>query len=292
MKALRTLIIPVLVVTVIAISQSVYVVKETERAVKLEFGAVVEADVEPGLHFKIPVVNSVTKFDARILTLDAAPQSYLTSEKKALTVDSFVKWRVSDVEKYYTTTGGDEERLRRLLIQRVDAGLRNEFGSRTVNEVVSGERDELMDKLTLQLNSIALDELGVEVIDLRVKKIDLPPEVSDSVYNRMRTERERLAKELRAQGNEVAEKIRATADKEKTIILADAYRQAEEIKGNGDAIATSTYADAYSKDPEFYDFTRSLKAYQSTFGSKSDILLINPDSDFFKYLDDSKAKND
>ena len=291
MKALRTLIIPILVVTVIAISQSVYVVKETERAVKLEFGAVVEADVEPGLHFKIPIVNSVTKFDARILTLDAAPQSYLTAEKKALTVDSFVKWRVSDVEKYYTTTGGDEERLRRLLIQRVDAGLRNEFGSRTVNEVVSGERDELMDKLTLQLNSIALDELGVEVIDLRVKKIDLPPEVSDSVYNRMRTERERLAKELRAQGNEVAEKIRATADKEKTIILADAYRQAEEIKGNGDAIATSTYADAYSKDPEFYDFTRSLKAYQSTFGSKSDILLINPDSDFFKYLDDSKAKD-
>ena len=291
MKALRTLIIPILVVTVIAISQSVYVVKETERAVKLEFGAVVEADVEPGLHFKIPIVNSVTKFDARILTLDAAPQSYLTSEKKALTVDSFVKWRVSDVEKYYTTTGGDEERLRRLLIQRVDAGLRNEFGSRTVNEVVSGERDELMDKLTLQLNSIALDELGVEVIDLRVKKIDLPPEVSDSVYNRMRTERERLAKELRAQGNEVAEKIRATADKEKTIILADAYRQAEEIKGNGEAIATSTYANAYSKDPEFYDFTRSLKAYQSTFGSKSDILLINPDSDFFKYLDDSKAKD-
>ena len=291
MKALRTLIIPILVVTVIAISQSVYVVKETERAVKLEFGAVVEADVEPGLHFKIPIVNSVTKFDARILTLDAAPQSYLTSEKKALTVDSFVKWRVSDVEKYYTTTGGDEERLRRLLIQRVDAGLRNEFGSRTVNEVVSGERDELMDKLTLQLNSIALDELGVEVIDLRVKKIDLPPEVSDSVYNRMRTERERLAKELRAQGNEVAEKIRATADKEKTIILADAYRQAEEIKGNGDAIATSTYANAYSKDPQFYDFTRSLKAYQSTFGSKSDILLINPDSDFFKYLDDSKAKD-
>ena len=291
MKALKALTIPILVVLVVVISQSIIVVKETQRAVKLEFGAVVESDVQPGLHFKIPVVNSVTKFDARILTLDAAPQSYLTSEKKALTVDSFVKWRVSDVEKFYTTTGGDEERLRRLLIQRVDAGLRNEFGSRTVNEVVSGERDELMDKLTLQLNTIALEELGVEVIDLRVKKIDLPPEVSDSVYNRMRTERERLAKELRAQGNEVAEKIRATADKEKTIILANAYRQAEEIKGNGDAIATATYANAYSKDPEFYDFTRSLKAYQSTFGSKSDILLINPDSDFFKYLDDSKAAN-
>ena len=152
--------------------------------------------------------------------------------------------------------------MRRLLIQRVDAGLRNEFGTRTVNEVVSGERDELMDKLTLQLDDIAVEELGVEVIDLRVKKIDLPPEVSESVYNRMRTERERLAKELRAQGNEVAEKIRATADKEKTIILADAYRQAEETKGNGDATAAATYANAYSKDPEFYDFTRSLKAYQ------------------------------
>ncbi|MDG2019698.1 MAG: protease modulator HflC [SAR86 cluster bacterium] len=283
---------PLLIILVLGlINASIFVVKETQRAVKLEFGRVVEVDVPPGLHFKIPVVNDVKKFDARILTLDAAPQSYLTSEKKALTVDSFVKWRVSDVNKYYTTTGGDEERLRRLLIQRVDAGLRNEFGTRTVKEVVSGQRDELMNKLTLQLDKIATEELGVEVIDLRVKKIDLPPEVSESVYNRMRTERERLAKELRAQGNEVAEKIRATADKDKTIILADAYRLAEEIKGNGDATATATYANAYSKDPEFYDFTRSLKAYQNTFGSKSDILLINPDSDFFKYLGNSKAQS-
>ena len=291
MSALRKILYPALFLVFVLLTQSIFVVKETERAVKLRFGEIVEYDVEPGLHFKIPVVNTVRKFDARILTLDAAPQSYLTSEKKALTVDSFVKWRVSDVAKYYTTSVGDEERLRRLLIQRVDAGLRNEFGSRTVKEVVSGQRDELMDKLSNQLNLIAKDELGVEVIDLRVKKIDLPPEVSESVFNRMRTERERLAKELRAQGNEVAEKIRATADKDKTIILADAYREAEEIKGNGDATATSTYANAYSKDPEFYDFTRSLKAYQSTFESKSDILLINPDSDFFKYLDDSKATN-
>ena len=291
MSTLRKIIYPALFLVFVLLTQSIFVVKETERAVKLRFGEIVEYDVEPGLHFKVPVVNTVRKFDARILTLDAAPQSYLTSEKKALTVDSFVKWRVSDVAKYYTTSGGDEERLRRLLIQRVDAGLRNEFGSRTVKEVVSGQRDELMDKLSTQLNLIAKDELGVEVIDLRVKKIDLPPEVSESVFNRMRTERERLAKELRAQGNEVAEKIRATADKDKTIILADAYREAEEIKGNGDATATATYANAYSKDPEFYDFTRSLKAYESTFGSKSDILLINPDSDFFKYLDDSKATN-
>ena len=288
---LKRISLGVLFLGFVLLTQSIFVVKETERAVKLRFGEIVEYDVEPGLHFKLPVVNTVRKFDARILTLDAAPQSYLTSEKKALTVDSFVKWRVSDVAKYYTTTGGDEARLRRLLIQRVDAGLRNEFGTRTVKEVVSGQRDELMDKLSNQLNLIAIDELGVEVIDLRVKKIDLPPEVSESVFNRMRTERERLAKELRAQGNEVAEKIRATADKDKTIILADAYREAEEIKGNGDAIATATYANAYSKDPEFYDFTRSLKAYQSTFESKSDILLINPDSDFFKYLDDSKAQN-
>ena len=289
MKKLRIFLYPVLFLIFVLLTQSIYVVKETERAVKLRFGEIVEFDVDPGLHFKLPIVNTVRKFDARILTLDAAPQSYLTSEKKALTVDSFVKWRVSDVAKYFTTTGGDEERLRRLLIQRVDAGLRNEFGSRTVKEVVSGQRDELMDKLSNQLNLIAKDELGVEVIDLRVKKIDLPPEVSESVFNRMRTERERLAKELRAQGNEVAEKIRATADKDKTIILADAYREAEEIKGNGDANATATYASAYSKDPEFYDFTRSLKAYQSTFETKGDILLIDPDSDFFKYLDNSKV---
>lgn len=275
---------------VIILSQSIYIVSETERAVKLRFGEIIEFDVQPGLHFKFPILNTVRKFDARILTLDAAPQSYLTSEKKALSVDSFVKWRVKDVAKYFTTTGGDEERLRRLLIQRVDAGLRNEFGSRTVKEVVSGQRDQLMDKLAAELNTIASQELGVEVIDLRVKKIDLPPEVSESVYNRMRTERERLAKELRAQGNEVAEKIRATADKDKTIILADAYREAEERKGNGDATATATYAAAYTQDPEFYDFTRSLKAYQATFGSKSDILLINPDSDFFKYLGDSKPE--
>ena len=275
-------------ITVIIISQSIFVVSEIERAVKLRFGEIVKFDLEPGLHFKWPIVNSVRYFDSRILTLDAQPQRYLTSEKKALMVDSFIKWRIKDVAKYFTTTGGDEERAKRLLSQRVDTGLRNEFGVRTVKEVVSGERDQLMNSLTSMLDKIAQEELGVEVIDLRVKRIDLPLEVSESVYNRMRTERERLARELRAQGNEVAEKIRATADKDKTIILADAYREAEETRGNGDAKATATYAEAYSKDPEFYDFTRSLKAYQATFQSKGDILLIDPDSDFFKYLDNSK----
>jgi len=276
-------------IAVIFISQSLFVVSEVERAVKLRFGEIVQFDVEPGLHFKWPIINSVRYFDSRILTLDAQPQRYLTSEKKALMVDSFIKWRVKDVAKYFTTTGGDEERAKRLLSQRVDTGLRNEFGVRTVKEVVSGERDQLMNSLTSMLDEIAQDELGVEVIDLRVKRIDLPLEVSESVYNRMRTERQRLARELRAQGNEVAEKIRATADKDKTVILADAYRMAEEIKGDGDAEATATYASAFTKDPEFYDFTRSLKAYQSTFETKGDILLIDPDSDFFKYLDNSKV---
>ena len=277
-------------IAVIFISQSLFVVSEVERAVKLRFGEIVQFDVQPGLHFKWPIINSVRYFDSRILTLDAQPQRYLTSEKKALMVDSFIKWRVKDVAKYFTTTGGDEERAKRLLSQRVDTGLRNEFGTRTVKEVVSGERDQLMNSLTSMLDEIAQQELGVEVIDLRVKRIDLPLEVSESVYNRMRTERERLARELRAQGNEVAEKIRATADKDKTVILADAYRMAEEIKGDGDAEATATYASAYTKDPEFYDFTRSLKAYQSTFETKGDILLIDPDSDFFKYLDNSKVE--
>jgi len=288
MKRSSIIISALSLIAVIIISQSIYVVSEIERAVKLRFGEIVEFDVQPGLHFKWPIVNSVKYFDGRILTLDAVPQRYLTSEKKALMVDSFIKWRIKDVAKYFTTTGGDEERAKRLLSQRVDTGLRNEFGIRTVKEVVSGERDQLMNSLATSLDTIAQQELGVEVIDLRVKKIDLPSEVSDSVYNRMRTERERLARELRAQGNEVAEKIRATADKDKTIILADAYREAEETRGSGDAKATATYAEAYTKDPEFYDFTRSLKAYQATFQSKGDILIIDPDSDFFKYLDNSK----
>lgn len=288
MKKSTIFISAAIFIAVIFISQTLYVVTEIERAVKLRFGEIVQFDVEPGLHFKWPIVNSVRYFDSRILTLDAQPQRYLTSEKKALMVDSFIKWRVKDVARYFTTTGGDEERAKRLLSQRVDTGLRNEFGVRTVKEVVSGERDELMTSLTIALDTIAQQELGVEVVDLRVKKIDLPTEVSDSVYDRMRTERQRLARELRAQGNEVAEKIRATADKDKTVILADAYREAEVLKGNGDAEATATYAAAYTKDPEFYDFTRSLQAYQATFESKGDILIIDPDSDFFKYLNNSK----
>ena len=270
------------------LANSLYIVTDKQTAILLRFGEIIDPKIESGLHFKVPILNTVRKFDSRVLTLDAIPQPYFTEEKKRLIVDAFVKWRISDNEQFYiTSSGGQLSALRTLLTQRVDEGLRNQFGKRTVQDVISGERDELMRVLTADLNKVANAELGVEVIDVRVKKIELPTEVNDSVYNRMRTERERLAQELRAEGNEIAEEIRANADKERTVILADAYKTAEIIKGEGDAAATSTYAKAFNKNPEFYEFTRSLSAYQSTFENKSDVLLIDPESDFFKYLDSS-----
>ena len=273
---------------IILLANSLYIVTDKQTAILLRFGEIIDPKIESGLHFKIPILNTVRKFDSRVLTLDAIPQPYFTEEKKRLIVDAFVKWRISDNEQFYiTSSGGQLSALRTLLTQRVDEGLRNQFGKRTVQDVISGERDQLMQALTADLNTVANAELGVEVIDVRVKKIELPTEVNDSVYNRMRTERERLAQELRAEGNEIAEEIRANADKERTVILADAYKTAEIIKGEGDAEATSTYAKAFNKDPEFYEFTRSLSAYQSTFENKSDVLLIDPESDFFKYLDSS-----
>ena len=273
---------------IILLANSLYIVTDKQTAILLRFGEIIDPKIESGLHFKIPILNTVRKFDSRVLTLDAIPQPYFTEEKKRLIVDAFVKWRISDNEQFYiTSSGGQLSALRTLLTQRVDEGLRNQFGKRTVQDVISGERDQLMKALTADLNKVANAELGVEVIDVRVKKIELPSEVNDSVYNRMRTERERLAQELRAEGNEIAEEIRANADKERTVILADAYKTAEIIKGEGDADATSTYAEAFNKNPEFYEFTRSLSAYQSTFQNKSDVLLIDPESDFFKYLDSS-----
>ena len=273
---------------IILLANSLYIVTDNQTAILLRFGEIIDPKIESGLHFKVPILNTVRKFDSRVLTLDAIPQPYFTEEKKRLIVDAFVKWRISDNEQFYiTSSGGQLSALRTLLTQRVDEGLRNQFGKRTVQDVISGERDELMRVLTADLNKVANAELGVEVIDVRVKKIELPTEVNDSVYNRMRTERERLAQELRAEGNEIAEEIRANADKERTVILADAYKTAEIIKGEGDAAATSTYAKAFNKNPEFYEFTRSLSAYQSTFENKSDVLLIDPESDFFKYLDSS-----
>ncbi len=269
--------------------QAFFIIQETEKGVLLEFGRVVRADLRPGLHFKTPFVNSVRRFDARILTVDAAPSRYLTKEKKAVMVDSFAKWRVLNEKRFYTSTGGSEARAASLLAQRINNGLRNQFGKRTLHDVVSGERDQLMAELTSQLNAaVQKDELGIIVVDIRVKRIDLPPDVINTAYQRMNSERAREAQEHRSLGREVAESIRAEADRQRTVILAEAYRKAEQLRGTGDAEATSIYAEAYNQDPEFYSFTRSLTAYRDTFNSKGDLLLLEPDNHFFKYLGATK----
>ncbi len=277
------------VLVVFLTSESLYIMKETERGVLLKFGEVVNTDISPGLHFKVPFVNNVRKFDGRILTVDAQPERFLTQEKKAVIVDSYAKFQVADTTKYYTATNGEESRAMGLLAQRINNGLRNQMGVRTIQEVVSGERDQLMEDLKVNLNMVAQEELGVVVVDVRVKQIDLPPDVSESVYRRMNAEREKEAREHRSQGQELAEGIRAAADREVTVIRANAYRDAEQVRGEGDADATRIYADAFNKDREFYGFTRSLRAYQEAFQNSGDILLIQPDSDFFKYLKDPKG---
>lgn len=278
-----------LLVVVLIGSKSVYIVKETERAIKLRFGEVVEADIKPGLHFKIPFVNTVRKFEGRIMTLDARPQAFLTLEKKRLIVDSFIKWRIDKVEKYYTATSGDEFRAADLLSTRIETSLRNQFGERTLTEVVSGAREEVMGDVIRALSDLAQSELGIEVIDVRVKRIDLPQEVSSSVYERMRTERLRLARELRARGKELAEGIRADADRQRTVILADAFREAETIRGEGDAEAASIYAEAFQRDPEFYAFYRSLNAYRESFKAGGDLFVLDPKSEFFRYLNNAQG---
>jgi membrane protease subunit HflC len=283
-----TLTVIVLVLLLLA-SRSVFVIKETERGVLLQFGEVVKPNLEPGLHFKIPFVNSVRKFDGRVLTVDSTPERYFTQEKKALIVDSYAKFRIADTAKFYTATNGEESRAMALLAQRINDGLRNQVAVRTIQEVVSGERDELVQALTEELTVVAQEGLGVEVIDVRVKQIDLPPDVSESVYRRMSAEREKEAREHRSQGQELAEGIRAAADREVTILRANAYRESELIRGEGDATATAVYAQAFNQDPEFYAFTRSLRAYQDAFQGNGDIMLVRPDSEFFRYLKDSKG---
>jgi membrane protease subunit HflC len=283
-----TLLIGLALVLFIA-SNTLYVIKETERGVLLRFGEVVNPDIKPGLHAKIPFVNNVRKFDGRVLTVDSQPERFFTQEKKALIVDSYAKFQVADTAKFYTATNGEEARAAGLLAQRINDGLRNQVAVRTVQEVVSGERDQLMEDITTDLNEVALKELGVRVVDVRVKKIDLPPDVSESVYRRMNAEREKEARELRSQGQELAEGIRASADREVTVIIANAYKESEQIRGQGDAQATRIYADAFNQDPEFYSFTRSLKAYLNSFSGQGDVLLVQPDSEFFRYLKDPKG---
>lgn len=278
-----------LALVVIIASNSLYVVKETQRGVLLKFGEVVNPNLKPGIHVKVPFVNNVRLFDGRILTVDSPAERFFTQEKKALIVDSYAKFRVLDTATYYTATNGEEARAAGLLAQRINDGLRNEVAVRTVQEVVSGSRDEVMESITQRLSEVAATELGVEVIDVRVKKIDLPPDVSDSVYRRMNAEREKEARELRSEGQELAEGIRASADREVTVLEANAFREAEMVRGLGDAEATRIYAEAYNQDPEFYAFVRSLKAYQETFNAGSDIMLIEPDNQFYQYLRSQNA---
>ena len=239
------------------------------------------------MHFKLPLVNNVRKFDARILTMDAKPELFLTSEKKNMSVDFFVKWRIANVKDYYKSTLGDRARAEGRITQIVKDELKNQFGIRTIQQAISGEREEIMQELETKAQLVA-SELGIELIDVRISRIELPSDVSESVYQRMRAERSRTAKDFRARGKETAENIKAQADKKRTVIIAEAYRTSEQERGSGDAKSTSIYANAYGQDSEFYAFTRSLKAYSNSFKNKSDMLVIDPDSEFFKYFKNIK----
>ncbi len=284
----RTAFILILVaIAVLIVANSVFFVYQWERAIKLRFGEIVASDYEPGIHFKWPMINTIRKFDGRLRTLDARPERFLTVEKKDVIVDSYVKWRIENVAQYFRSTGGDADRTSLLLSERINTALRNEFGKRTIQEAVSGERQEIMDELTRKADLQARD-LGVEVLDVRVKQIDLPEEVSESVYGRMSAERERVARDLRAKGAEAAERIRADADRQRTVILAEAYRDAEKLRGEGDAKAAEIYAKAFNKDKEFYAFWRSLNAYSNALGGDGDLLVMKPDSEFFRYFDNKK----
>ncbi len=262
---------------------SVYTVDEREKVIIVRFGQILRHDDPPGLHLKAPFLDEVRRFDARILTMDAEPQPFLTKEKKYVVVDSFVKWRIQDARNYFLTVGGQEAGARLRLEQIINSGLRDEFGKRTVIDVISTERHRIMEILTAYANREA-SKYGIDVVDVRLQRVDLPAEVSHSVYQRMKAERARIANELRAQGAEQAEKIRANAERQREVLLAEAYRQAELLRGEGDARATAIYAAAYSRAPEFFSFYRSLNAYKESFRDKDDILILDPSSDFFKYL--------
>jgi len=280
-------ILALIALVVIGFFSFTYQVDERESAIKLKFGKVDKTDIEPGLHPKVPLLNTIHKFDKRILTLDVPPTEFPTNEKKYVKVDFFAKWRIEDVKKYYLATSGIEAKANQRLELILVDGLKNEFGKRTIQEVVSGERAEIMDVIQVQSNREA-QNFGIEVVDVRVSKIDLPENVSDSVYKRMRAERDRVAKDFRARGKEKAEVLRAKADKQRTVILANAYREAEQVRGEGDAKSAEIYAQAFNQDQEFYSFTRSLKAYINTFNSNNDVLIMEPDSEFFRYFKKSE----
>lgn len=271
-------------------SMSLYSIDERQNALVFQLGEVVAVHKSPGLYFKIPVLQNVRFFDTRILTLDSAePERFITSEKKNVLVDSFVKWRIADVKQYYISVGGDELRARTRLMQTINDGLRAEFGKRTIHEVVSGEREQIMEILRGKADADAR-KIGVQVLDVRLKRVDLPQEVSESVYRRMEAERKRVANELRSTGSAEGEKIRADADRQREVIIAEAYREAQKIKGEGDAKAARIYAESFGQNPEFASFYRSLEAYRQSFKTKQDVLVLEPNSDFFKYLKNPHAR--
>lgn len=292
---MKNLLIAAFVLLVLLASGSLFAVKEGERAIVIQFGKVQRDDAtgetrvfEPGLHFKLPFIDSVRHLDARIQTLDGTPDRFVTSEKKDLIVDSYVKWRIEDFARYYLSTGGNKLQAEALLKQKVNNGLRSEFGTRTIAQIVSGERSALMNQ-AMEQASTSSDELGIEIVDVRVKQINLPTEVSNSIFQRMRAERAAVAREHRSEGQEQAEVIKANIDAKVTVMLADAERNARQLRGEGDAIAAQIYADAYSKNADFYSFLRSMDAYKQSFNSKQDVMVIAPDSDFFKYMNNSKG---
>jgi membrane protease subunit HflC len=284
MKEKLPLLLGSIILAIVLASTSLFTVDQRQYAIVFQLGEVRSVIEQPGLHFKWPLVQNVRVFDRRILTLDSAdPERFITSEKKNVLVDLFVKWRITDVKQYYISVGGNERLAETRLLQTVNAGLREEFGRRTVHEVVSGERDRIMEDMRSKANIDAV-KIGVEIVDVRLKRVDLPSEVSESVYRRMEAERKRVANELRSRGAAEAEKIRADADRQREIIVAEAYREAQKIKGEGDAQAAAIYGSAFGSNPEFYAFYRSMDAYQKSFRSKSDVLVIEPNSDFFRYL--------
>lgn len=264
-------------------SLAVFTVDETQTAIRFRLGEIVEANYDPGLHFKVPFINNVRKYDARVQSLDTDPERFLTAEKKNVIVDSFVIWRIADVGRFYTAVAGDPNRANLRLDQIIKDGLRSEFSKRTLQEVVSGDRKQIMEILST-IASREAKQLGIDVLDVRIKRINLPDEVSSSVFRRMRAERERVARDFRSRGAEAAERIRADADRQSTVILAEAYRDAERTRGEGDARAAEIYAKAYGRNPDFFGFYRSLNAYRGAFSSKDDILVLQPESPFFRYF--------
>ena len=291
MKAGLNFIAAIVAVVIVALGATIFTVDQRQYAIVFQLGEVRDVIAEPGLYFKWPLIQNVRYFDKRILTLDSAePERFITSEKKNVLVDSYVKWKIVDPKLYYVSVAGDETRAKTRLSQTVNAGLREEFGKRTVHDVVSGERDKIMEQMREKADQDAR-KIGVQIVDVRVKRVDFPTEVSESVYRRMEAERKRVANELRSEGSAEAEKIRADADKQREVIVAEAYRQAQIVKGEGDAKASAIYAQAFGQSPEFYAFYRSLEAYRNSFKSKSDVMVVEPSSDFFKYLKGAGARS-